>query len=78
MLVATQATPSPSLLPFCSPFLLPLLAILHFLYVAVAVSYCGGTIGDGLASLLLGGRLAPVSVVVEVRKEDDEGDGVAD
>lgn len=44
----------------------------------MAVSYSGGTICDGLASLLLGGRLASVSVVVEVRKEDDEGDGVAD
>lgn len=44
----------------------------------MAVSYCGGAIGDGLASLLRGRRFASVSVVVEVGEEDDEGDSIAD
>lgn len=44
----------------------------------MTVSYRGGAVGDGLASLLRGRRFASVSVVVEVGEEDDEGDSVAD
>lgn len=73
-----KASLSPSLLPLRSSFLLPLLVVLLFLHFAVAVRYRRGAIGDGFASLLRGGRFAPVSVVVEVGEEDDEGDGVTD
>lgn len=73
-----KASPSPSLLPLRSSFLLPLLVVLLFLHFAVAVRYCGGAIGDGLASLLRGGRFASVRVVVEVGEEDDEGDSITD
>lgn len=65
------------LLPFRSSFLLPLSIILHFLHFAVTVSYHRGAVCDGLASLMWGGRFASVSVVVEVGKEDDEGDSIA-
>lgn len=75
--VNRRANSSPSLLPFRSSFLLPLLVILHFLHFAVTVSYCGGAIGDGLASLLRGRRFATVSVVVEVSEKDDKGDSIA-
>lgn len=69
--------PSPSSLPFCSSFLLPLLTILRLLCVAVAVCYRRAAVGDGLAALLLWGGFASVSVVVEIGEEDDESDGVA-
>lgn len=44
----------------------------------MAVSYRRVAIGDVLAALLLRGRFAPVSVVVEVGEKDDESDGVTD
>lgn len=74
---SAKKAPSPSLLPFRSSFLLPLLAVLNFLHFAVAVSYCRGAVGDRLASLLCGGRFASVRVVVEVGEKDDKGDSVA-
>lgn len=70
--------PSLSSLPFCSSFLLPLLTILRLLCIAVAVSYRRVAVGDGLATLLLWGRFASVSVVVEIGEKDDESDGIAD
>lgn len=57
---------------------MPLAVLLHLLRFAVTISYRGGAIGNGLASLLRGRRFASVSMVVEVGEEDDEGDSVAD
>lgn len=64
-------------LPLGSPSLLPLLALLLLIlfYFAVAIGYCFA-VGDGFASFLGRGRFSPVSVVVKVGEEDDEGDGV--
>lgn len=67
-------------LPLGSAFLLPLLTLLlvriiNLLCFAVAIGHCFA-IGDSFTSLLGRGRFSPVSVVVKVGKEDDEGDGV--
>lgn len=77
VLFITKQAPLPSLLPFCSSFLLPFSVILHFLHFAMTVSDHRGAVCDGLASFLRG-RFASISVVVEVSEEDDEGDSVAD
>lgn len=78
VLYITKQAPLPSLLPFCSSFLLPFSIILHFLHFTMTISDHRGAICHRLASFLWGGRFASVSVVVEVSEEDNEGDSVAD
>lgn len=71
-----QASLPPPLFSLRSSSLLPLSVILHLLHFAVTVGYHRGAVGDWFASFEWG-RFASVSVVVEVGKEDDEGDSIA-
>lgn len=91
-LARTLPTPPAPLIPFGSSFPLPpagaLLGLLlfaphHRSSVGCLAESVEGAVGDGLACLGGGGGVAPgllaaVGLVVEVAKEDDEGDGVAD
>lgn len=88
---AASHAPPPPLIPFGPSFPLPpprvLLGLLLFAArrgrsVGVLAESVEGAVGDGLARFgrggLAPGLLAAVGLVVEVAKEDDEGDGVAD
>lgn len=44
----------------------------------MTINHHRGAVCDDFVLLVGGGGLASISVVVEVGKEDDEGDGVAD
>lgn len=74
--LVARDVPLPSSLPFCSSLLLPLSIFLHFFHVAVTVSHGRSAVGLWLAAFLW--WFASVRVVVEVGKEDDEGDSIAD